>query len=468
MIVTDHHRPGDDASRLSDRRHAAVGLPVSRALRHRRRAQARAGAARRRLRGALRHLDLVALATIADVVPLVDENRVARDRGPARARAHAKPGLRALLAAANVDPATVDAGAVGFRLAPRINAAGRLGHPRRRARADPHRGPGEAERLAERARGAEPRPAGRRGPDPPRGARRRSSRWPEARQRARGYVARRRGLARGRDRDRRLAARRAVPPPGRPDRRRRRELEGVGPLDRRVRPARRARARAPAISSGSAATAPPRASRSGPSRVEAFADAFAAQAALALSEEDLRPTIAVDAVVPRGVPLDARPLRRARPAGAVRAREPRRDAARRRLRARRAVDGRGGQAPPLPRPPRGPRRRQRDRLRPRLAARALRDRGPLRRRVPARGEPLERHRRAAADGAPDPRRARPASGSCATGSPGSGARGSPSGRPRRARSSRSSRSRTRRAGGTCSSRRRFRALLARRELARAA
>src|SRR5206468_10648220 len=77
-----------------------------------------------------RHLDLVALATIADVVPLVDENRslaIAGLRALARTQ---KVGLRALMRAAGVDPAAVDAGAVGFRLGPRINAAGRLGHPR--------------------------------------------------------------------------------------------------------------------------------------------------------------------------------------------------------------------------------------------------------------------------------------------------------------------------------------------------
>jgi single-stranded-DNA-specific exonuclease len=77
-----------------------------------------------------RHLDLVALATIADVVPLVDENRalaIAGLRGLARTQ---RVGLRALMGVAAVDPAAVDAGAVGFRLAPRINAAGRLGHPR--------------------------------------------------------------------------------------------------------------------------------------------------------------------------------------------------------------------------------------------------------------------------------------------------------------------------------------------------
>jgi single-stranded-DNA-specific exonuclease len=77
-----------------------------------------------------RHLDLVALATIADVVPLLDENRsmvIAGLRALARTQ---KVGLQALMRVAGVDPAAVDAGAVGFRLGPRINAAGRLGHPR--------------------------------------------------------------------------------------------------------------------------------------------------------------------------------------------------------------------------------------------------------------------------------------------------------------------------------------------------
>ncbi len=71
-------------------------------------------------------LDLVALATVADVVPLEDENRAlvrAGLRALARTR---KPGLRALMEIARVDPGTVDASAIGFRLAPRINAAGRL------------------------------------------------------------------------------------------------------------------------------------------------------------------------------------------------------------------------------------------------------------------------------------------------------------------------------------------------------
>ncbi len=73
-----------------------------------------------------RDLDLVALATVADLVPLVGENRRLVREGLRHLRGEPRPGLRALMAAAAVDPATVDEEALGFRLAPRINAAGRL------------------------------------------------------------------------------------------------------------------------------------------------------------------------------------------------------------------------------------------------------------------------------------------------------------------------------------------------------
>jgi single-stranded-DNA-specific exonuclease len=72
-------------------------------------------------------LDLVGLATIADVVPLSGENRALVRRGLRALAGTAKPGLRALMAAARVDSSRVDERAVGFGLAPRINAAGRLG-----------------------------------------------------------------------------------------------------------------------------------------------------------------------------------------------------------------------------------------------------------------------------------------------------------------------------------------------------
>jgi len=76
-----------------------------------------------------RHLDLVAVATVADVVPLLDENRGLAVAGLRRLSRTQKPGLQELMRVARVDPAAVDAGAIGFRLAPRLNAAGRLGRP---------------------------------------------------------------------------------------------------------------------------------------------------------------------------------------------------------------------------------------------------------------------------------------------------------------------------------------------------
>ncbi len=71
-------------------------------------------------------LELVALATIADLVPLRGENRRLAREGLAALASTARPGLRALMSVAGVDPSALDSHAVGFRLAPRINAAGRL------------------------------------------------------------------------------------------------------------------------------------------------------------------------------------------------------------------------------------------------------------------------------------------------------------------------------------------------------
>lgn len=75
----------------------------------------------------LRYLDLVALATVADLVPLRGENRVLVRWGLRHFPSTRVPGLRALLEVAGVDPAEVTAGGLGYRVAPRINAAGRLG-----------------------------------------------------------------------------------------------------------------------------------------------------------------------------------------------------------------------------------------------------------------------------------------------------------------------------------------------------
>jgi single-stranded-DNA-specific exonuclease len=71
------------------------------------------------------YLDLVALGTIADIVPLVDENRILVSSGLRRLSSADRVGIRALKRVAGIAD-DVDSVAVGFRLAPRLNAAGRL------------------------------------------------------------------------------------------------------------------------------------------------------------------------------------------------------------------------------------------------------------------------------------------------------------------------------------------------------
>jgi single-stranded-DNA-specific exonuclease len=72
-------------------------------------------------------LDLVALGTIADLVPLVDENRILVAAGLKTLSARRRPGLAALAAKAELEGSTISAHDAAFRLTPRLNAAGRLG-----------------------------------------------------------------------------------------------------------------------------------------------------------------------------------------------------------------------------------------------------------------------------------------------------------------------------------------------------
>lgn len=75
------------------------------------------------------YLDLVALATVCDVVPLTDENRVFVAEGLPRFADSRVPGLRALLELVKVPPSEVSEHALGWLLGPRLNAPGRIGEP---------------------------------------------------------------------------------------------------------------------------------------------------------------------------------------------------------------------------------------------------------------------------------------------------------------------------------------------------
>lgn len=132
VIVTDHHLPGHGmppAYAVCNPRHpqcgssdkdlAAVGVAYKLAL-------ALCDALGVPPGLAHRQLDLVALATIADVAPLRGENRVLVRYGLKLLAETTHPGLRALIRASGLEGKPLTAGRVGFVLAPRLNAAGRI------------------------------------------------------------------------------------------------------------------------------------------------------------------------------------------------------------------------------------------------------------------------------------------------------------------------------------------------------
>ncbi|HJU48788.1 MAG TPA: DHH family phosphoesterase, partial [Gaiellaceae bacterium] len=187
VVVTDHHRPGEalPACPVVATRPSSYPFPelCGTGVVHKL-AAALLGQDHPAL---ARHLDLVALANIADVVPLLDENRSLATAGLRALARTRKPGLRALMRSAQVDPAAIDSSAVGFRLAPRINAAGRLCRPDVALELILTEDPDEAGRLAQELetlnrerQGVEERIL--------RAAVAQVEEWPESRRRRRGYV----------------------------------------------------------------------------------------------------------------------------------------------------------------------------------------------------------------------------------------------------------------------------------------
>jgi single-stranded-DNA-specific exonuclease len=135
VVVSDHHRPGEQlpdcvvvhpglaaepggpAYGCPELCAAGVVLKLCEALQ---------GATGGDPRAAEEHLDLAALATVCDLVPLRGENRrIVREGLVALGRTQ-KPGLRALMSVAAIEPAELTEHSLGFRLGPRINAAGRM------------------------------------------------------------------------------------------------------------------------------------------------------------------------------------------------------------------------------------------------------------------------------------------------------------------------------------------------------
>ncbi len=146
LIITDHHNPPESDDDLPDafavvhpRRPGSAypfgelcGAGVAYKLAWR---LATLACGSERVSPELRALlvDLLApaaLGAIADVVPLVGENRVITRFGLTRVKPTRIAGLRALVEASGLADDTIDAMAVGFRLAPRLNACGRMGHAR--------------------------------------------------------------------------------------------------------------------------------------------------------------------------------------------------------------------------------------------------------------------------------------------------------------------------------------------------
>ncbi len=142
VIITDHHTVGgvlppalavvnpqrnDCPSRFAAL--AGVGVAYRLAQAVLRAVAVRPNAALSRTRAAEIEeelLDLVALGTVADMMPLLGENRELVQRGLARLSTAPRPGIAALMTQAGMSRGAVDANIIGFRLAPRLNAAGRL------------------------------------------------------------------------------------------------------------------------------------------------------------------------------------------------------------------------------------------------------------------------------------------------------------------------------------------------------
>ncbi|MGB9835853.1 MAG: single-stranded-DNA-specific exonuclease RecJ [Candidatus Saccharicenans sp.] len=132
VIITDHHHPGDGLPEA-----AAILNPVLESSGYPDRNLAGVGVVFKLIQAIFQHLGikqdlthylkLVSIGTVADVAELKGENRILVKEGLKRLREPKSPGLRSLLKGAGLDDRKLNEIDLGFRLGPRINAAGRLG-----------------------------------------------------------------------------------------------------------------------------------------------------------------------------------------------------------------------------------------------------------------------------------------------------------------------------------------------------
>lgn len=130
LIITDHHQPPEvlpDVLAILNPKQAGCGYPDKQL--------AGVGVAYKLCQGLWReikgeefteYLEIAALGTIADIVPLLGENRLIVKRGLENLRRSNSVGLRALIESSGLADKNIDSGRVGFVIAPRLNAAGRL------------------------------------------------------------------------------------------------------------------------------------------------------------------------------------------------------------------------------------------------------------------------------------------------------------------------------------------------------
>jgi single-stranded-DNA-specific exonuclease len=157
VVVTDHHRVGSELppavavvnphrpdATYPDRRLAGSGV----ALKVAQLATAELLGMDPALVGA-RLADLAVIGTVSDVAPIVGENRAIARLGLERIRSAPRPGIAALLARSGVTTSTVGLDSIAFAIAPRLNAAGRVGEAHDAANLLLTQDPAEAERLAD-------------------------------------------------------------------------------------------------------------------------------------------------------------------------------------------------------------------------------------------------------------------------------------------------------------------------------